>query len=68
MAKGFSQIPGVDYFVTYASVVKYESLQMNLAVRTVCDYKMWQINYMSAYLNVPTQAPILMEQLERYKV
>lgn len=68
VAKGFSQIPGVDYFVTYASVIKYELLWMNLVVRTICDYKMWQIDYMSAYLNALTQAPILMEQPEGYEV
>lgn len=68
VAKGFSQIPGVDYFATYASVVKYDSLRMNLAVGTVLDFGMWQIDYTSAYLNAPTQVPILMEQPEGYEV
>ena len=61
VAKGFSQIPRVDFFAMYTSVIKYESLHMNLAVGAVLDYKMWQINYMSTYLNAPTQVPILME-------
>ena len=26
VAKGFSQIPGINYFATYALVVRYESL------------------------------------------
>lgn len=26
IAKGFTQIPGIDFFETYASVVRYESL------------------------------------------
>lgn len=68
VAKGFSQIPSIDYFVTYALVVKYKSLRMNLAVGTVVDYEMWQVDYMSAYLNAPTQVPILMEQPEGYEV
>ncbi|KAG5348742.1 hypothetical protein C0989_008536 [Termitomyces sp. Mn162] len=68
MAKGFSQIPGVDYFATYASLVKYKSLHINLAVGAVLDYELWQVNYTSAYLNVPTQVPILPEQLEGYAV
>ena len=62
VAKGFSQIPGVNYFATYASVVKYKSLRINLAVGTILDFKMWQINYTSAYLNAPNQVPILIEQ------
>lgn len=68
VAKGFSQIPGVDYFATYASVVKYDSLRMNLAIGTALDYEIWQIDYTSAYLNAPTQVPILMEQPEGYEV
>lgn len=50
------------------SVVKYESLCMNLAVRTVKDFEIWQVDYTSAYLNTPTQIPILMEQPESYEV
>ena len=66
VAKGFTQIPGVDFFVTYASVVCHELLCMNPAIGIVCNYKIWQVNYASAYLNAPTQAPILMEQPEGY--
>ena len=68
MAKGFSQIPRVDYFATYVSVVRYKSLQMNLAVGMVLNYELWQIDYTSTYLNIPVQVPTLMEQPEGYKV
>ena len=68
MVKGFSQIPGVDYFATYTSVVRYESLWINLAVGTIPDYELWQIDYTSTYLNAPAQVPALMEQPEGYEV
>ena len=68
MAKGFSQILGVDYFATYASVVKYKSLRMNLIMGMILDCEMWQIDYTSAYLNALTQVPILIEQPEGYKI
>jgi hypothetical protein len=38
VAKGFIQIPGVDYFNTYASVVWYESLCIVLACAATIDY------------------------------
>ena len=68
VVKGFSQIPGVDYFAMYSSIVKYKSLQMNLETGAVLDYKIWQIDYTSMYLNAPMQVPILMEQPEGCKV
>lgn len=66
VAKGYTQIPGVDFFVMYALVVRHESLRINLAIGTVLDYKIWQIDYASVYLNVLTHAPILIEQLGGY--
>lgn len=68
VAKGFSQIPGVDYFEMYASVVRYESLRMNLAIAAAKDMEAWQVDYVSAYLNSPTQVPIHMTQPEGYEV
>jgi hypothetical protein len=47
--KGFMQIPRVDYFETYASVVRYESLHMNLAIVAANDMKAWQVDYVGAY-------------------
>ena len=32
ISKGFTQIPGMDFFETYVSVVRYESLRMNLTI------------------------------------
>ena len=48
VAKGFTQIPGVDFFETYASVVCYESLRMNLAIAAANDMETWQVDYVAA--------------------
>lgn len=39
VAKGFTQIPGVNFFDTYASVVRYETLQMTLAIAAAKGWK-----------------------------
>jgi Reverse transcriptase (RNA-dependent DNA polymerase) len=61
------QIPGVDYFETYVSVIRYESLQMNLAITAAKNMEAWQVDYVGAYLNAKNQAPKYMEEPEGYK-
>ena len=68
IAKGFTQIPGVDFFETYASVVCYESLWMNLAIAAANDMETWQVDYVAAYLNSKPQAEIYIELPEGAKV
>ena len=58
VAKEFIQIPGVDFFESYASVVHYKSLQMNLAIAAANNMKAWQINHVAAYLNSLLQAKV----------
>jgi Reverse transcriptase (RNA-dependent DNA polymerase) len=51
----------------YASVVRYESLCMNLAIAAAEDMEAWQVDYVGAYLNANNQAPTYMEQPEGYR-
>ena len=58
VAKGFTQIPGVDFFESYTSVICYESLCMNLTITVANDMEAWQIDYIAAYLNSLPQAKV----------
>ena len=51
VAQGFSQVPGVDYFDTFAPVAKLASIRAALAVAAVNNMEMHQIDIKSAYLN-----------------
>ena len=51
VTQGFSQVPGVDYFNTFASVACLASIHMVLAFVASEDYETGQINIKSAYLN-----------------
>ena len=51
VAQGFSQIPGVDYFDTYAPVANLASIRTVLALAAQLDLELHQIDIKGAYLN-----------------
>ena len=51
VAQGFSQVPGVDYFDTFAPVAKLASIRTVLAIAAQSDMEMEQIDIKGAYLN-----------------
>ena len=51
VAQGFSQVPGVDYFDTFAPVAKLASIRTVLAMAAKLDFELHQIDIKSAYLN-----------------
>jgi hypothetical protein len=69
VARGFQQIPGVDFFETYAGVVHYESLRMLWAI---CvnepGWVMWVMDVVSAYLNSEMKEVVYMHQPEGFVV
>jgi len=51
IAQGFSQVPGVDYFDTFAPVAKLAAIRLVLMMAAADDMKMHQIDIKGAYLN-----------------
>ena len=51
VAQGFSQVPGIDYFDTFAPVAKLASIRTILAIATQLDLELEQIDIKGAYLN-----------------
>jgi len=51
VAQGFSQVPGVDYFDTFAPVACLASIRAVLAIAAVEDFEIHQIDIKGAYLN-----------------
>ena len=51
VAQSFSQVPGVNYFNTYASVTRLASIQVILSIAAVLDMELHQIDIKGAYLN-----------------
>ena len=51
VAQGFSQVPGVDYFDTFAPVARLASIRTVLALAAREDMELHQIDIKGAYLN-----------------
>ena len=51
VAKGFSQVEGLDYDETYAPVARLESIRMLLSYAAHKGFKLYQMDVKSAFLN-----------------
>nr|GEY98602.1 copia protein [Tanacetum cinerariifolium] len=51
VAQGYNQQEGIDYDENYASVARLESIRILLAYACALDFKLFQMNVKSAFLN-----------------
>jgi hypothetical protein len=62
VAKGYSQVEGLDFGETYAPVVRLESIRILLAYATYHGFKLYQMDVKSAFLNGPIKEEVYVEQ------
>jgi hypothetical protein len=62
VAQGFTQVEGLDFGETYAPVATLESIRILIAYATNHDFKLYQMDVKSAFLNGPLQELIYVEQ------
>jgi hypothetical protein len=62
VAQGFTQVEGLDLEETYAPVTRLEEIRMLLAFAAHHDFKLYQIDVKSAFLNGPIQELVFVEQ------
>jgi hypothetical protein len=62
VAKGYSQVESLDFDETFAPVTRLESIRILLAYATHHDFKLYQMDINSAFLNGPIKEEVYMEQ------
>jgi hypothetical protein len=62
VAKGYSQVEGLDFDETCASVARLESIRILLAYATYHGFKLYQIDVKSAFLNGSIKGEVYVEQ------
>src|SRR5438552_12101725 len=62
VAQGFTQIEGLEFGETYAPVARLESIRILIAFATHHNFKLYQMDVKSAFLNGPIQELVFVEQ------
>jgi len=68
VARGFSQIPGVDYHETYSPVIKMKTIRLLMALSVENGWEQEHIDVLTAYLNSPINEVVYMKQPEAFLV
>ena len=59
VAKGYNQEKRIDYDETFAPVVRLEAIRMLLAFTSFMDFKLYQMDVKSAFLNGFSEEEVL---------
>ena len=62
VVQGFTQIEGLDFGETYAPVARLESIRILIAFATHHNFKLYEMDVKSAFLNGPIQELVFVEQ------
>ena len=66
VAKGYTQKEGIDYEETFSLVAMLKSIRILLSIVTHMDYKIWQMDVKTAFLNGILEENIHMKQPEGF--
>jgi hypothetical protein len=62
VAQGYTQVEGQDFGETYAPVARLEAIRLLLAFAAHHDFKLYQMDVKSAFLNGPLSEEVYVEQ------
>ena len=68
MAKGFSQVEGMDYDEVFSPVIRFETVHLIISMAALENWHMHGLNVRNAYLYGELDEEIYMEQPEGFSV
>jgi len=66
VAKGFQQIPGLDYDETFAPVAKLVTIRVILSIAAIEDWEIDQVDFTQAFTNGDLEEDVYMKQPEGF--
>ena len=66
VAKGFLQKEGIDFNETFAPVLRYKSRRVILAIETLYNLELVQMDVVTAFLNAHVKEELFMKQPQGY--
>ncbi|TYK16841.1 gag/pol protein [Cucumis melo var. makuwa] len=66
VAKGYTQVEGVDYEETFSPVAMLKSIRILLSIVAYFDYEIWQMDVKTAFLKGNLEETIYMQQPEGF--
>ena len=66
VARGYTQVEGIDFDETFASVARLESIRILLAIASHLNFKLYQMDVKSAFLNGMLQEEVYVEQQKSF--
>jgi len=61
VARGFQQIPGQDFIETYSSTIQADSLRLTVAIASLNEWSLKQLDIKAAYLNADLEEKIYLK-------
>jgi hypothetical protein len=68
VARGFSQVEGIDYEETFAHVPRYTSIQMIISLATSMDWRLHQMDVNTTFLNGEIEEEVYIEQPDGFMI
>ena len=68
VAKGFTQVQGIDYFETFSPTAKMSSIRIMMQIATNMNLIIHQMDVKTAFLNAPIDVEIYVKQPDGYEV
>ena len=62
VAQGYTQIEGIDFDETFVRIARLEAIRMTLACASYKDFKLFQMDVKSAFLNGFIEEEVYVEQ------